>query len=400
MKIRYDAPTQKRSALINGITETIQRALASAGLTAQSAATSGLTDIIQRGMLAAQPNSSADRSQANSILDANAGAVLRLASINGNPTARERVADAPVSPGTFESRSFANDAGALTYKLYIPASYSGEPAPMVVMLHGCTQSPDDFAAGTRMNELAERHGFLVVYPAQKANANASKCWNWFQLKHQCRDRGEPAIIAGITREVINNLCVDERRIFVAGLSAGAAMAVILGATYPELYAAVGAHSGLTSGVAHDVPSAFAAMKRTEARLNPMRVHGAIAAPRFKPTRAMPTIVFHGDMDHTVNVQNGVEIINHAIAQPLAGCSDTPPLRQCELEQGLAGGRSYKRTIYVDANGQSRAEQWLVQGAGHAWSGGSQAGSFTDSRGPDASAEMIRFFFGQERESMD
>ena len=400
MKFRYGAPTKKHPAMISGITETIQNALASAGLTAHPAATSGLTDIVRR-VMTAQPNSSGDRSQADSILhpDASilhtdAGAVLRLASINGNPAVRERVADAPVWPGTFETRSFANAAGASIYKLYIPASYSGEPAPLVVMLHGCTQSPEDFAAGTRMNELAERDGFLVVYPAQKANANISKCWNWFQSEHQCRDRGEPAIIAGITREVIHSLSVDERRIFVAGLSAGAAMAVILGATYPELYAAVGAHSGLASGVAHDLPSAIAAMKRTEARLNPTPVHRAAAAPRFKPTRAMPTIVFHGDMDQTVTMQNGVEIINDAIAQSVAGCSNTPPLRQCDPEQGLAGGRSYKRTIYVDAKGRSRVEQWLIQGAGHAWSGGSQAGSYTDSRGPDASAEMIRFFFSQ------
>ena len=187
-------------------------------------------------------------------------------------TRDDTAGDAPIRPtrpadrvqlGEFVSRSFTNHAGTRTYKLYVPASYSGEPGkpvPAVVMLHGCTQSPDDFAAGTRMNVLAEQHGFLVIYPAQAASANGSKCWNWFRSEDQRRDRGEPALIAGITRKVVANYHVDERRILVAGLSSGAAMAVILGTTYPDTYAAVGAHSGLPYGAAHSMASAFGAMK--------------------------------------------------------------------------------------------------------------------------------------------
>jgi len=163
-------------------------------------------------------------------------------------------------PGQFVTRTYSDTAGTRVYKLYIPKNYNGECVPMLVMLHGCTQDPDDFAVGTRMNELADRHGFIVVYPAQSATANGSNCWNWFNAKDQARDRGEPSLIAGITREVASTYRVDGKRIFVAGLSAGAAMAVILGVTYPELYAAIGAHSGLPYGAAHDMPSAFAIMR--------------------------------------------------------------------------------------------------------------------------------------------
>jgi poly(hydroxyalkanoate) depolymerase family esterase len=242
----------------------------------------------------------------------------------------------------------------------------------VVMLHGCTQSPDDFAAGTRMNQLADAHGFLVAYPAQTARANGSKCWNWFRSGDQAHGRGEPALIAGIARQVASDYRIDPRRVFVAGLSAGAAMAVILGHAYPEVFAAVGAHSGLPFAAAHDVASAFTAMKAgpTGAR----SVHGGAAS--------VPTIVFHGDADHTVAIGNGDGIIRDATANSVASPAQT----------GVApGGRSYTRQVFTDAIGRPRAEYWRLQGAGHAWSGGSAQGTYTDPSGPDASAEMLRFF---------
>jgi poly(hydroxyalkanoate) depolymerase family esterase len=255
--------------------------------------------------------------------------------------------------------------------------------PLLVMLHGCTQSPDDFAAGTRMNAWADVHGFLVVYPAQSANANGSNCWNWFRTGDQARDSGEPSLIAGITREVAAAYTVDARRIFVAGMSAGGAMAVVLGATYPDLYAAIGAHSGLPYGAAHDTPSAFAAMKRRGVGAGP--ANRAVA-------RAIPTIVFHGDRDHTVDAGNGAEIVERATAAR----SDRQELRTQVHTGNAAGGRSYSRTEYVDGANRPVVEQWVLHGAGHAWSGGSPSGSFTDARGPDASAEMIRFFYAQQR----
>ena len=262
--------------------------------------------------------------------------------------------------------------------LYVPADYVGDaaaPVPLVVMLHGCTQSPDDFATGTRMNQLADAHGFLVAYPAQTTKANGSRCWNWFRSGDQAHGRGEPSLIAGIARQVAADYRIDPQRVFVAGLSAGAAMAVILGETYSEVFAAVGAHSGLPFAAADDVASAFAVMKAGPER----------AGARPPRVGTVPTIVFHGDADRTVAVGNGDAIIRDA----------TMHAARPSVHAGVApGGRAYTQTVFTDAAGRSRAESWRLHGAGHAWSGGSAQGSYTDPTGPDASAEMVRFFLQQ------
>jgi poly(hydroxyalkanoate) depolymerase family esterase len=263
---------------------------------------------------------------------------------------------------------------------------------MLVMLHGCTQSPDDFAAGTRMNALADEHGFLVIYPAQAANANGSRCWNWFRPEDQSRDSGEPSLIAGITREVAAAYCVDDRRIFVAGLSAGAAMAVILGAMYPELYLAVGAHSGLPYRAAHDMPSAFAAMQGGTAHAGQFKQSTVTPVRHAETLSWTPTIVFHGDNDRTVDARNSSAIV----AQATVIGSGQRPLYGNVRKGTAPGGREYSRTDYVDNASQPIVEHWIVHGAGHAWSGGSPSGSFTDATGPDASAEMVRFFYSQPR----
>jgi poly(hydroxyalkanoate) depolymerase family esterase len=254
------------------------------------------------------------------------------------------------------------------------------------MLHGCKQSPDDFAVGTRMNALAGQHGFLVAYPAQAANANGSMCWNWFRAQDQYRDGGEPSLIAGITREVAAQYRIDQRRIFIAGLSAGASMAVILGAAYPELYAAVGAHSGLPHGAAHDVPSAFHAMKSGPGQGAVIMPFASPRAPRPQITFTVPVVVFHGDADQTVAASNGAAIVEMAVAT--RGLNN---LRVDSYEGITPAGRRYSRKVYEDLGGDVLVEYWILHGAGHAWSGGSQSGSFTDSAGPDASVEMIRFF---------
>jgi|SRR5580658_2229934 poly(hydroxyalkanoate) depolymerase family esterase len=276
----------------------------------------------------------------------------------------------------FEERAWADAAGRRTYKLYVPSRYDGRAMPLVVMLHGCTQSPDDFALGTRMNVVAEEQGFLVAYPAQSASANASKCWNWFNTGDQRRDRGEPSLIAGITRQIQRDFAVAPGRIYVAGLSAGGAAAAIMGQQYPDLYAAIGVHSGLACGAASDMASAFGAMR-----------HGGRAATGSgTQSSAVPTIVFHGDGDATVNPING----DRVVAQSKAGIE-----LRTTVEQGVApGGIRFTRTIEVDRSGRTLVEHWILHGAGHAWSGGSPAGSYTEPRGPDASREMIRFFLRQ------
>ena len=269
--------------------------------------------------------------------------------------------------GQFLARSFSNEAGTRPYKLFVPSSYAGHPMPLVVMLHGCTQSPEDFAAGTGMNRAAEAEGFLVVYPGQTASANAQKCWNWFDPADQSRGRGEPSLIAGITREVMANYAVDPARVYVAGLSAGGAAAAIMAETYPELYAAAGVHSGLACGAARDLNSALAAMR------------GGAAGRPGGGHRTVPTIVFHGDRDTVVSPRNADAVV----AQVAAGRE--------EVRRAGEAGHPFECTVRRDEAGRVVTEQWTVNGGGHAWFGGSAAGSYTDPRGPDATAEMLRFF---------
>jgi len=274
-----------------------------------------------------------------------------------------------ISGAQFLNLSFSCDAGVRTYKLYVPKYEPVERRPLLIMLHGCKQNPSDFAVGTGMNALAEAHGMLVAYPAQTQTYNPSGCWNWFNPGHQHRGIGEPAIIAGLTSQIIANYDIDVKRVFVAGLSAGGAMAVVMGETYPELFSAMGVHSGLPYKSASDVVSAFAAMR------------GDLQTP--VSSGSMRTIVFHGDADTTVVPLNARQIIN--------GRSFSTE----HTHQGVSdAGRRYTREVFEDQNGMPVAENWLVQGAGHAWAGGNPQGSFTDQAGPDASKEMLRFFLNR------
>ncbi len=260
--------------------------------------------------------------------------------------------------------------GSRDYRLYVPAHRPAGKMPLVIMLHGCTQSPEDFAAGTGMNALAEEFGLLVAWPAQPQGANAQKCWNWFRPEDQGRDKGEPALLAGIVRDILREYPADPARVYITGLSAGGAAAAIMAAAYPDLFAAVGVHSGLPVGAARDVPSAFGAMR--------------VGATGQGAALAVPAIVFHGLADSTVHPENGAAVMAQAL-QGRKGLAET------RTSGTSARGRTYRHTRHQDVMGRSMAEHWEIEGAGHAWSGGGPGGSYTDPTGPDASREMIRFF---------
>ncbi len=277
---------------------------------------------------------------------------------------------------------FVNFAGMRTYRLYVPSSYSGRKMPLIVMLHGCQQSPDDFAAGTRMNALAEEFGCMVAYPGQADTANGMRCWNWFNPRNQHRGRGEPSIIAGITRQIMHKYAVDPEQVYIAGLSAGGSLAAIMAATYPDLYAAAGVHSGLARGSARSVATAYSAMQNGESAIAP---EVAITPMSLRHPRLVPMIVFHGDQDDTVNLRNSEQVIRQAMQD------QAPVLRRRQSSGRVKNGRDYTRTAYVDSRDRAQFELWVVHGSGHAWSGGSADGSYTDPSGPDASREMLKFF---------
>jgi len=316
------------------------------------------------------------RPGAGVVIDAEARVIHDAARPAGHPQADTS------APGHFAGAeqwlraSHSHQGRQLAYRLYVPpaqAAHAG-PRPLILMLHGCTQDADDFAAGTRMNALARDAGVLVLYPEQVQRANAQKCWNWFKTQHQQRGRGEPELLASLTRQVMAQYGVDASRVYVAGLSAGGAMADILGRAYPELFAAVGVHSGLATGAASDLPSALAAMR------------SGAPAGQASGLALRPIIVFHGDADSTVHPANGAAVAGAARgSSPGQTTADRAP-----------GGQRFTRTVYGAGSSAAAVEYWQLQGAGHAWSGGSAAGSYTAPGGVDASAEMLRFFLAHRQ----
>lgn len=275
----------------------------------------------------------------------------------------------PLGEGHVERGIFGQGRAARDFRLFVPPQKENQgPLPLVVMLHGCTQNPDDFAAGTRMDELARVHGLYVLYPAQSRRANPQGCWNWFKASNQQRGRGEPATLAGMTRHIIERHGIDPTRVYVAGLSTGGAMAAVLARAYPDLFAAVGVHSGLAPGAANDLPGGLAAMKgQATGTAEPLSV---------------PTIVFHGDADGTVHPSNGAKVFDAAPGEPH------------QVERAASHGGSRRRATRhrrLNAHGKVVAEHWVAYGAAHAWSGGDGSGFHCDPDGPDASAEMLHFF---------
>ena len=390
-QLMRDATRLTRAGRLDEATETIQRALRGEAQTATATA---------------KPNAAAPAKSGAVTLDASAtvpgGSVFEVdtrdydaaeadfaaaesAHHEGSQTphhvayGNERADNhADFGTGEFISGTHQHASKTLRYKLYLPPSADGGSLALVVMLHGCTQDADDFAAGTGMNEAAREQGFFVLYPEQSQSANASRCWNWFQPADQQRGSGEPALIATMTQAMIKKHGIDPRRVYIAGLSAGGAMATIVAEAYPEIFAAVGVHSGLARGAATNVMEAFTVMQSGD-------TSRAERAAGINLQLSVPTIVFHGDQDQTVHPRNGEQVIAAVLREDA----------NAEVERGVSPkGRRYTRSRHVDKRGKRLAEHWLVHGAGHAWSGGDVAGSFTDASGPDATREMLRFFFAQ------
>ncbi|MEH3085831.1 MAG: PHB depolymerase family esterase [Xylophilus ampelinus] len=326
-------------------------------------------------------NAAGPRARDDRVIDVDAAEIPAAPGVQeASPSSTE---PSGTEAGQFLAGSFQHGGRSVQYKLFVPSGMPAAPRPLVLMLHGCTQDPDDFAAGTQMNRLAQEHGFLVLYPAQSQDANPQRCWNWFKSSHQQRGRGEPALLAALTREITKTHRTDADRVFVAGLSAGGAMAAVLAQTYPDVFAAAGVHSGLAPGTARDAMGALQAMHSGK---------GPDGGSRIDATTPAPTIVFHGDRDGTVHSDHG----NHVVSAALSGRKP----RTTEERGTSPHGVAYTRRTHRDEDGRTVAEQWIVHGAGHAWSGGSADGSFTEPRGPDASREMLRFFLAHGHRSSD
>ncbi|WDW09453.1 PHB depolymerase family esterase [Priestia aryabhattai] len=293
--------------------------------------------------------------------------------------------------GSFTSKTY----NGRTYKLYVPSSYQGGAAlPLVVMLHGCTQDPDQFAAGTQMNALAETEKFFVLYPEQPSSANSNKCWNWFDTAHQSRGSGEPALIAGMVNQIKSSYSIDADQVFVGGLSAGAAMSVIMGATYPDIFAAISVGAGLEYKAATSVTGAYTAM--SSGGPNPIQQGDLAYSAMGEHKRVVPVILFHGTADYTVAPINAHQILSQW-AQTNDRASDGLDNNNIDdtadqtLPGTVSGGRSYTQYIYKDTAGKTVMEKYMIEGMGHAWSGGSTSGSYTDSKGPNATKLSWNFF---------
>lgn len=278
------------------------------------------------------------------------------------------------------TRRFTCAAGTRDYLLHRPAKHRRRPRGLVVMLHGCAQEAAAFAASTDMNAKAGAAGLLVAYPIQPRSANAGGCWNWYRPAHQRRDAGEPAILAGITRALMTEFGLERSQVFLAGLSAGGAMAAVLAASHGDLFDAVGIHSGLPVGRARTAAGALALMRGEGAGPPGTRQPAPPASP---PVRR---IVFQGSADRTVHPRNALELVA-AVAPPGADL-----VRQ--ETTGSTAGRRYSRSRVIGADGACLLESWLIHDAGHAWSGGVAGAAFSDPRGPDATAQMLRFFLSR------
>jgi poly(hydroxyalkanoate) depolymerase family esterase len=297
----------------------------------------------------------------------------------------------------WQQYSYQDASNKHPYFVYTPTTYHiGTAVPLLVMLHGCTQTAEDFAAGTRMNRLAEQHGFIVAYPQQMRKSNRALCWNWFKSAHQFRNRGEPARIAHIVQTIsqkTSQWTIDSQQIYVVGASAGAAMAVILGATYPDIFAAIGVHSGIEYQAVTNIIDTLKVIRHggPEPILQGQKAFEAMGSYK----RVVPTIVFQGTHDRIVPPISSDRVVqqwmqtNHLVSPDLYLADFKKPTTTSTGQ--VPGGYAYTVYTWEDSRGNEVQAYWKIHGLGHAWSGGSPTGSHTDPRGPNASEAMYQFF---------
>jgi poly(hydroxyalkanoate) depolymerase family esterase len=310
---------------------------------------------------------------------------------------RRRSAPVPGEDAARDERTFTVAGHARRALIHLPRGVEpGVAVPLVCMLHGGTQDPWSFAGATRITEAADRHGFVAVCPRQSREDNMLSCWNWFLPEHQARGAGEPAAIAGIVSELVATrmkLTIDTRRIFMAGFSAGGAMAAIVAATYPDLFAAVAVHSGLAYGCASDLRAAFRAM--ASGGNDPDAQGRAAHAAMGVFARPIPTIVIHGSNDGIVAPVNALQLLQQSMTANRLAAPE-----RCDLDiarptttwrERVNDGHAYTRSHWTDRRGALMHELLLVDGLGHAWSGGVPGGSHTDPLGPDATDAIWSFF---------
>jgi poly(hydroxyalkanoate) depolymerase family esterase len=301
--------------------------------------------------------------------------------------------------GRFVDGVFTSDAGSRRWRLWVPAGYDGRTRlPLVVLLHGCTQDPDDIARGTRVTEQADKLNLLVLLPEQPASANPKKCWNWYDAAHQHRDAGEPSLIAGTTRQTLGGWSVDSQRVYVAGVSAGAAMASVMAIAYPDVYAAAGLHSGIPYRAAANVMEGVAAMSRGAS--DPTALGTTAIADMGPRARAIPVIIVQGAADPVVKPVNAEHTRDMWLAMNDlslgADARKAAPAGPMSEQRYESGGLRVIESCYRSRAGKTGCDviTLFIDGLGHAWSGGSRAGTFTDERGPDATEAILRFLLEQ------
>ena len=315
----------------------------------------------------------------------------------------------PVEPGRFVADSKLAWRGWLAvmpwlwpsreYLVYVPRAYGGwRRRPLLVLLHGCRQTPEDFAAATRIAALADSNGWLVLLPRQSSKANAWTCWNWFD-KATSAGRGEAAIVVAQIRAVQRAYRVHPRRIFVAGMSAGGCLAAVLGLRHPKLFAGVAAHSAVACGAASGPMAAMQVLAHgADTAVEQIGATARDAASR----RALPVplLVVHGGDDHVVSLRNARQLVRQYLVfngrlDPKEMAPDELPPPDREITQQLSPGRTATTIEYRDG-ARTLVRMVRVDGLGHAWSGGDATFPYNDPLPPDATALLGAFVADQIR----